>query len=326
MVKEYLERTKQELIEQKLMIQKDIIVSQNRMKENTKFIELLEDSNDPNYDAFTPRETNSFNRKKISELQENQKNEFEHLASLQDEMQIVESKINEIVSVMKEFSAEHNSIVNRMNLMRANDRRLHRLSSDLLCRAEDDQKQFKEHIDLCEKFLNTDPERMRLEINAIQQLLEQQNDWMLNYSYEIYPALDDGTSFEQKLQQLIQQIKNYYKLQIDFHSSGNIYRLDNVIQITILFAIRELCENVMKHSGVNRIMIGLTYESEGVLLNVSDNGHGFDYESILQNSDYGVTKLGFYLIKKKIDFLDGNMSVDSALQKGCSIQIFIPKN
>ena len=46
MVKEYLERTKQEFVEQKLMIQKDIVGCQNRMKENTKFIEILEDSNE----------------------------------------------------------------------------------------------------------------------------------------------------------------------------------------------------------------------------------------------------------------------------------------
>ena len=82
MVKEYLEKTKQEFVEQKFMIQKDIVACQNRIKENAKFIEILEDTNDPNYDAFTPRETNSFNRKKIVELQDSQKMEIENLSSL----------------------------------------------------------------------------------------------------------------------------------------------------------------------------------------------------------------------------------------------------
>ena len=135
MVKEYLEKTKQEFVEQKLMIQKDIVACQNRMKENAKFIEILEDTNDPNYDAFTPRETNSFNRKKIVELQDSQKMEIENLSSLQGELQIVDNKIDEISNVMKEYmidATRQNSIDYRVNQLRTEDRRMHRFSQKLM--------------------------------------------------------------------------------------------------------------------------------------------------------------------------------------------------
>ena len=36
-------------------------------------IQLLEDSNDPNYESFTPREVNSYNKEKLRELAEEQK-------------------------------------------------------------------------------------------------------------------------------------------------------------------------------------------------------------------------------------------------------------
>lgn len=328
MVKEYLERTKQEYVEHKLMIQKDIVSCQNRMKENAKFIEILEDTNDPNYDAFTPRETNTFNRKKIVELQDNQKMEFNHLSSLQDELQIVENKIDEISNVMKEYTVDatrQNTIDFRMNQLRTDDRQMHRFSQNLTEQVESISEQVDHHMDLCNKLIDVDTERAKMELAEIHNLCLAQQNWLKNYTYELYPAFDDGTSFEQKVQQLIQQLSENKSYTIDYHTVGTSYRLDNVIQNTILSAIRELSKNGMKYSGVDKIMIGLTYESDGVLLSVSDNGHGFDYDSFTQNAEYGVTKLGLYVLEKRVDLLSGKIEIESALQKGCSIKIYIPK-
>ena len=328
MVKEYLERTKQEYVEQKLMIQKDIVSCQNRMKENAKFMEILEDTNDPNYDAFTPRETNSFNRKKIVELQDNQKMEFDHLSSLQDELQIVENKIDEISNVMKEFkidSTRLSSIDFRMNQLRTDDRQMHRFSQELTEQSENTAEQVDHHMDLCNQLIDVDPERAKMELSEIRNLYIGQQNWLKNYTYELYPAFDDGISFDQKVQQLIRQLVGDKSYTIDYHTSGTAYRLDNVIQNTLLSAIRELSKNGMKYSGVDKLMIGLTYESDDVLLTVSDNGHGFDYDSFTKNAEYGVTKLGLYVLEKRVHLLAGKMEIESALQKGCSIKIYIPK-
>lgn len=328
MVKEYLERTKQEYVEQKFMIQKDIVSCQNRMKENVKFLEILEDTNDPNYDVFTPRETNTFNRKKIVELQENQKMEFDHLSSLQDELQIVENKINEISNVMKEFKVDSSrlySIDFSMNQLRIDNRHMHRFSQKLMEQSESTAEQVNHHMDLCNELIDVDPERAKMELSEIRNMFIAQQIWLKDYAYELYPVFDDGIAFDQKVQQLILQLTGDKSYIIDYHTSGTLYSLDNVIQNILLSAIRELSKNGMMYSGVDKLMIGLTYESDGVLLIVSDNGNGFDYDSFIQGTEYGVTKLGLYVLEKKINLLAGKMEVESALQKGCSIKIYIPK-
>ena len=245
MVKEYLEKTKQEFVEQKLMIQKDIVACQNRMKENAKFIEILEDTNDPNYDAFTPRETNSFNRKKIVELQDSQKMEIENLSSLQGELQIVDNKIDEISNVMKEYmidATRQNSIDFRVNQLRMEDRRMHRFSQKLMNQFESTAEQVTCHIDLCNKLIDVDPERTRMELSEIRKQFDLQHKWMKNYTYELYPAFDDGIPFDQKLQQLIRLLQKNDTYTIDYHTSGISYRLDNVIQNTLLYrGFRDSC-------------------------------------------------------------------------------------
>lgn len=59
MIREYLEKIQKELIDQKRETEKKIISLENTEKENIKFIELLDETNDPNYEAFTPRTVNA---------------------------------------------------------------------------------------------------------------------------------------------------------------------------------------------------------------------------------------------------------------------------
>ena len=50
MIREYLEKIQKELIDQKRETEKKIISLENTEKENIKFIELLDEINDPNYE------------------------------------------------------------------------------------------------------------------------------------------------------------------------------------------------------------------------------------------------------------------------------------
>ena len=164
-----------------------------------------------------------------------------------------------------------------------------------------------------------------MELSEIRKQFDLQHKWMKNYTYELYPAFDDGIPFDQKLQQLIRLLQKNDTYTIDYHTSGISYRLDNVIQNTLLYAIIELSKNGMEHSETDKVMIGLTYESDGILLTVSDSGQGFDYDFFTQSAEYGVTKLGLYVLDNRVERLAGKMEVESALQKGCSIKIYIPR-
>ena len=59
MVKQYLESIRQEYVEKKISLEEEISSCENSMRENDKLIEILDKKNDPNYEAFTPREFSS---------------------------------------------------------------------------------------------------------------------------------------------------------------------------------------------------------------------------------------------------------------------------
>ena len=53
MVKDYLEKIRQEYIEHKVSLEEQISSYENKVKENTKFLQVLEKETNPGYEAFS---------------------------------------------------------------------------------------------------------------------------------------------------------------------------------------------------------------------------------------------------------------------------------
>lgn len=102
MVVQYLEKIRdkyqKEMLEMRVLL-KDV---NNKQKENMEFIKLLEAKDDTNYEAFTPRKVNSFNKTKIEELKEEQILLQNKIEKYQKNINSLEIELEEIESVMKE--------------------------------------------------------------------------------------------------------------------------------------------------------------------------------------------------------------------------------
>lgn len=101
MVVSYLEKIREkfqnELIDLNLLLNKAI----SEQRENTEIIKLLEVNNDPNFESFTPRPVNSFNKTKIIELKEEQKVLELKIEELKQKIQDIENELDEINEVIK---------------------------------------------------------------------------------------------------------------------------------------------------------------------------------------------------------------------------------
>lgn len=101
MVKQYLEKIQDNLFSKKLEISNYIIDLNNQYKETIEMIKLLEEVDDPTFDAFTPRQVNNFNRSKVAELKENQIYLLNQIDVKKQELSQIELEIIEINNVIK---------------------------------------------------------------------------------------------------------------------------------------------------------------------------------------------------------------------------------
>jgi len=105
MVVEYLEKIRDKYNIQRVELSTQLNEILKIQKENEEFIKILESNEDSTFSSFSPREVNSFNKRKILELNENQKyleNEMERISLKLQKVDDELEEIREVIKVAKE--------------------------------------------------------------------------------------------------------------------------------------------------------------------------------------------------------------------------------
>lgn len=108
MIKEYFEKQQEELLDQKADYEKRYIHMENQIKEIEKFIDLLEEKNDPNFESFTPRDINKKNKMKIKSLLEEKKNLILNKNDILSKINDCKRKMDELQAMIHSLKKEQN--------------------------------------------------------------------------------------------------------------------------------------------------------------------------------------------------------------------------
>lgn len=102
LVTDYLQKIKNSFIVELNKSEEELLKFEISLKENKKFISLLEESEDTNYDAFSPRSVDYYQKRKINELKNDQKEILDQIRNIKNNIKILQSKISEIDDVIME--------------------------------------------------------------------------------------------------------------------------------------------------------------------------------------------------------------------------------
>ncbi len=107
-------------------------------------------------------------------------------------------------------------------------------------------------------------------------------------------------------------------LKYQFEHSGFTERIGSQIELAMFRILQELISNVIKHSKANLLTVQLVKLKSHVVLNVTDNGIGFDVECQEKNG------IGLLNIASRIDAIKGHLHYESEPGKGTSVTIRTP--
>ncbi|WP_299884321.1 ATP-binding protein [uncultured Lacinutrix sp.] len=109
------------------------------------------------------------------------------------------------------------------------------------------------------------------------------------------------------------------QLSLEVHSHGT----SNIVNISIENDLRrmttELITNALKHSKASEVSVDITGDKSSIIIIVEDNGVGLDMAQLKKQKG-----LGLYSIDKKVEELNGKLSIDSNSNKGSTFIIEIP--
>jgi signal transduction histidine kinase len=121
------------------------------------------------------------------------------------------------------------------------------------------------------------------------------------------------------IHRLAKTISSEDGLRIEVEDFGLEQRLSNDMEITIFRIVQELVTNIIKHAQASEATISLTQHDKELNILVEDNGKGFKVGTLQQKDGMGLGS-----IERRVEHLEGSMSVDSTPGRGTHIIIDIP--
>ena len=129
--------------------------------------------------------------------------------------------------------------------------------------------------------------------------------------------------FVKLLQQDIQRIQKLGIFNLSFLVEGEEWNLSSDRQIILYRICQELLHNIIKHANAGSVMIKLTYSADSLLINMIDDGIGFDTESVFRQGKE-TNGSGLVNMQKRIQMIGGSLDMERMPDKGIQSFLKVP--
>jgi signal transduction histidine kinase len=134
-------------------------------------------------------------------------------------------------------------------------------------------------------------------------------------------AVDGGGGLVGALQQTRDRMARGTGIAVDIRVHGEPAPLPPELATALLRSARGALANVIEHSGAHHATVTLTYQPDAVLLDVRDDGHGFDPARISAAGDRGH---GLGGIRARLERLGGALVIESGIGEGTVLGVSAP--
>lgn len=138
-------------------------------------------------------------------------------------------------------------------------------------------------------------------------------------SKELMPATLDEFGLKIALKEFAEKMASHTGVDIQFRCECDEYpQFPKKVSLILYRISQELVNNSLKHSGASQIIIDLEYKEKHMLLTVTDNGKGFDYQEVMANPASGI---GIRNIESRLSVVNGRVIYNVAKNKGSEVLI-----
>ncbi|MFQ6605454.1 MAG: ATP-binding protein [Fidelibacterota bacterium] len=184
---------------------------------------------------------------------------------------------------------------------------------------------------------------MRINLSAVQQAVEQvadertlarirdtirmideKEEQIRDISLLLRPSMLDDLGLEPTLEWYINYYKKRNKESVRFHYNLQNTVLPPDVDVVLYRVIQEALTNISRHARATRITIQLMEREKEILVEIRDNGIGFDSREILTHHGKRKTA-GLVGMHERVKMVTGSLDILSIPNKGTTIRILIPK-
>jgi PAS domain S-box-containing protein len=167
-----------------------------------------------------------------------------------------------------------------------------------------------------------DNDKLQRQLGAVTILLDRCNKSVRSLSSQLSPPVLHQYGLGAALDWLSEEMQRTYGLNVKVYP-GEAVTLDEIVAATLFRIVRELLINISKHAQVSEAEVGMLVDAEtdNLEITVSDDGVGFDVARTLDMNSSTHSSYGLFSIKQRIDFIGGQMLIDSHAGHGTIVLI-----
>ncbi len=138
---------------------------------------------------------------------------------------------------------------------------------------------------------------------------------------DLRPSHLDDLGLPATLRWYCNEIQNRVPLEVVVEVMGEIQEIPAELKTAMFRIAQEALTNVVKHAKATQVLVTLSYQENGVVLIVEDNGCGFDIDNLDQSQR---TSWGLLGMEERASLVGGELSISSKLNQGTRVQVKIP--
>jgi signal transduction histidine kinase len=140
-----------------------------------------------------------------------------------------------------------------------------------------------------------------------------------NYIFGLRPGALADRQLQQTLKDMAREFEDAAQIRVDLAIDEAVAaelagRASEVVQL-----VREAMSNVRRHSGASRAWLSLRRKGQAAVLQIRDNGGGFDTGAAVGDSHHGLRNL-----RRRVSTIGGSLEMSSTVGKGTTVRAVIP--
>lgn len=284
------------------------------IKQDDIYIQLFINSEPDDFKLFSPRNAEDVHR---SEIEKTTSDKESH----QREYDVSSNNVNELKEKIEKIERilEHKD--DNLALLNLLEKDRQRIAGELHDTSLQNLAHLVHKIELSSLYIDQDILKAKLELSVVNKILKETIGEIRNTIFDLRPMTFDDLGLKAAIERLLSCVNENKKYNIEQKIEDVSCETSDLILLSIYRVVQECMNNIQKHSLAQNIWIKCRQKENRYIIDIRDNGKGFDVAEIPANKHFGLS-----LMQERVELLKGRMTLSSEINKGTKIHVEIPLN
>jgi signal transduction histidine kinase len=182
-------------------------------------------------------------------------------------------------------------------------------------------------INLTRRMMKKDSKMADDELVKLEELAQRTTKEIRHMLFTLRPLILESQGLTAALQSMADKMQETFNQQVVINVEERVIgQLEMGKQGVIFYIIEEAVNNARKHASAATITVRLKQMEPGLaLLEVADDGVGFDVKTVTQGYDQrSSSSLGMVNLRERTELVNGVLQIDSLPGQGTRVTVYIP--